>query len=242
MVYINYIINLLSTVSLSQQVSYLWSVITQLSLCITHLSSLIPRWTLLYSTLYHSPIVSHPMNSLSFHCASLPINCLWIAHIQFDCIQVHLQFCSIAASQWNSLFTASQPWNVSSNSHNHGIHVHLPTHFILASKRISNVTQLLSPNSHDHGLQVHFQTCFIIASNWISKLAWSQTPSLNNHELKVPLQTHSIMVSKFISKFTQSQPPSQSLTSLNPFLQVLLQLNLATVCSTIDCMYIYRLV
>jgi len=118
--------------------------------------------------------------------------------------------------QVRSKVTRSRP----AYCHNHGLHVHLQSHWLMAFKCIpnrpwsgppsasptrsimaSNFAQRwplgLSAHRLDHSLQV----CALIASKCISKLAQSQPPSA-------------------ISVCTRSQPPSVSPNILNHSLQV----------------------
>jgi len=101
-----------------------------------------------------------------------------------------------------------------------GLHVHLQTRFITASKCISELSRLRPPSSHYHGLQV----CTITASNCTSKLAWWRPPSASpiplDYGLQVHLQTCSITAFKGIANLARSGPPSASPISLDYSLQV----------------------
>jgi len=74
-------------------------------------------------------------------------------------LQVHLQSCSITASQCISEFTQARSPIASPTSPNHGLPAHLQTHSIMASKCISEFTRSRPPsaslNSLDHSLLVH---------------------------------------------------------------------------------------
>jgi len=78
-------------------------------------------------------------------------------------LQVHLQSCSISASQCISKLARLRP----SCSHDHGLQVHLQTRSIVASNCISKLTRLRPTSLHDHGRLVHLETRSIMASECI---------------------------------------------------------------------------
>jgi len=139
-------------------------------------------------------------------------------------IQLHLQTCSVTASEWISKFTWSRSPSISPNlpnsglqvrtsmayptsfpnSHNHGLGVHLNVHLITASKCIAKLARLWHPSSHDCGMSKH-----------IIKVAGlcprSASLSSLDHSHQVHLVTCIITASKRISKLDPSWPASVSL-------------------------------
>jgi hypothetical protein len=93
------------------------------------------------------------------------------------------------------------------NSLDYGLQVHLQTHFITASKCISNPARLDPPSTQNLGLPVHLHSISIAISECISQFTQSRPPSVCsntvNYRLQLHLQTHSITASECISAFIQ---------------------------------------
>jgi len=119
---------------------------------------------------------------------------------------VHLQPCSITASNFTSKLTRLQP----PSSQDHDLQVHHQTRSITVSKFARSSV----PSSN-------LQTHLITASKCISKFAQSWPPGVSPnslyHHLQVYLQTRSIMAPKCISKLTQSGFRSVSLFTWSSF-------------------------
>ena len=109
-------------------------------------------------------------------------------------LQVHLQTCSITASQCISEFTQSWSPIASPTSLNHDLQVHLHTRSIVGSQWISKLALSRPPSaslsSLDFGLQVHLQTRLIMASECISEFTQSCPPSASLSSLNLGLQVH----------------------------------------------------
>jgi len=154
----------------------------------------------------------------------------------------YLETCAMSASKCMSKLARSWPTNVSPNSLDHGLQVHLQTHLIraspcisklaqsrppsaswnssiTASNRISNIARLrprrASPNFPDHDPGVHHYFHSITASQYNTKHSRLRPPSLNDHTLQVHTQTRIITASKCISKLAWSRPPRGSPNSLD---------------------------
>jgi len=130
-----------------------------------------------------------------------------------------LRVCTIMATTCISTLAWSRSRGTSLSSLDHGLHVHLQTRTIAASKCIYQLARLRPPNLLDHSLQART----IITSKCLCKLARSQSrrasPSSLSHSLQVHLQTRSITASKCISKLAPARPPSSSPNSLDHSLQ-----------------------
>jgi len=114
------------------------------------------------------------------------------------------------ASKYMCDLARSRPPQASPISLDHGLHVHLQTHSITASRCISNLAPLRPASSHKHGLQVHLQSRSITASKSISKLARSRPRSVSQNSLDYGLQVCTSMASKCIINLARSGPPSAS--------------------------------
>jgi len=160
---------------------------------------------------------------------SHPPKCITkIAPLQSPCsyghgVQVHLQTCSITASQSIS------------NLPDYSLEVHI----IMASKYNSRLARFrlrgASRCSLDHGIEVYIQILSMIAAKCSSKLAQSLSQSVSlsslDHALQVFLQMHSISASKCISNLARSRPWWVSLSSLDQQFLVHLELLSSTACS-----------
>jgi len=178
--------------------------------CCTQLSAFPPSWV-------------WPMNRVL---APVP-TFLRIYRLQFNHLQVLLQFRSIMAFKCISKLAQLWPPSASPNLLDYSLQVRtidgLQTRSIIASKCISQFTwswpRSASPNLLDHGLQVHMinglQTHFITVSKCIFQFTRSRalcaSPNSFYHSLPVHLSVHLISASKCISKPTRSRPPSTSL-------------------------------
>jgi hypothetical protein len=102
-----------------------------------------------------------PCESLSSHHLGLP---------------VHLQTCSIPASQCMSKLDQTWLSSASLSSHDLGVQVHLQTSSIMAFKSISKLVHLRPP-------QVHLHTRFITISDCFCMFASSRPPSVSPNML-----------------------------------------------------------